>query len=531
MRVSCLVTVVMLLACSGGQSSPVDVSQPGLDAAPEATSDSAAPADVGGDWELQPQPDLAEVAPVEPTFWSEEATKVVDDLRFIQVDGKPFFALGLHVSTGLVYDGVTGPGECDKGEGVGYLDINIEKTHKAAEAGANFAFLWGYDGKTQELLNVKPKFKGRFHDGYGQVFSTDHDVYPILLNDHGEADLDGFDQAKVDEMAAAYADFMARTGKFSPENMPNLPPLEQVGHMAWHPTFRMIGTGDGSGEMLTPEQATALALTMNMMIGDTYTYVENRFDWNDPVGAIMAAGTGQKGDIGEGYDDWLATDDPDHQSMFDSGFQLAHSIRSKGMPEAVIWMWLQGYSFGDQIKQSECKGNPDDSWATGDFPPLTYLVKEATGMIAAGTTGFIFFGFPYIRMEQAETIYTFLRAFSTEAVYEPALLSPRLDLGIDTLYMGEEGYDGKGRVHAIVKWHEPSRTAFIIGANPGARETLAEFPFPWSIAKAEVLDWESAAFVPSEALVVKDKLVTFNFPIDSGAIIRVQPFVKSQPGD
>jgi len=533
MRLSALAILAVSLSCCGGTSgdgtAPADALAEAVDGTADVVGDAADGA-MAETSDLGPGDGGGDVA-VESTFWSPEATKVIDDLQFVKVEGKPFFALGLHVSTGSVYDGVTGPGECDKKAGKGYLDINIDKTHEAAGHGANFAFLWGYDDETQVLLGVEPRFKGRFHHQYGKVFAADDDVVPILLNEHGEVDLDGFDPAKVVEMEAEFADFMARTGKYSTDNMPNLPPVEQVGHMAWHPTFRMIGEGDGKGEMLTAEQATALAKTMNMMIGDTYTYVENRFDWNDPAGAIMAAGTGQKGDIGEGYDDWLAADDPDHQSMFDSGFKLADSLRTKGNPEAVVWMWLQGYSFGDSIKKSECEGKPDDSWATGGFPPLTYLVKEACSMIAAGSTGFIFFGFSYIRKEQAEVIYTFLRAFSAEDVYEPVLLSPRLDVGVDTLFLGEEGYDGKGRVHAIVKWHEASRTAFIVGANPGARETLAEFPFPWSIAKAELLDWETAAFEPSTALTSTDKVVSYTFPVDSGAIIRVLPLVEPEPAD
>ena len=239
----------------------------------------------------------------------------------------------------------------------------------------------------------------------------------------------------------------------------------------------------------------------------------------------MAAGVGQKGDIGEGYDEWLATDDPDHRGNFDSGFRLANSLRQRGKPEAVVWMWIQGYAFGSGIKHSECREDADDSWATGGFPPLRYMVKEACGMIAAGATGFIFFGFPSIQVDEAEIINTFLRAFSSEEVYGPALLSPRLDLGVDTLFMGEEGYDGEGRVHAMVKWDEASKTAFIIGANPGARETLAEFPFPWTVAGAERLDWETATFVASDAITLDDKILRFTFPVDAGEIIRVRPYL------
>jgi hypothetical protein len=473
-------------------------------------------------------PDLPGVdhrVPSEPTPYDASANVVVDDLRFIDVEGERFFALGLHASPGLTYDGVTGPGECDKAAGVGYLDINIGKTHAAAAAGANFVYLWGYKDETVEMIDVTPRFKGIFHGGYGQILPVEDDVVPILYNRYGEVDLDGFSAEKVAEMEVEFDHFIHRTGPYAVEDMPALPPVDQVGHMAWHPTWRMIGSESGDGEMLSDAEADALAQALNMMIGDTYTYIENRFDLSDPLGAIMAAGVGQKGDIGEGYDEWLAADDPDHRGNFDSGFHLANSLRQRGKPEAVVWMWIQGYAFGSGIKHSECQGEADDSWATGGFPPLRYMVKEACGMIAAGATGLIFFGFPGIQLDEAEIINTFLRAFSSAEVYGPALLSPRLDLGVDTLFMGEEGYDGEGRVHAIVKWDEATKTAFIIGANPGARETLAEFPFPWTIAGAERLDWETATFVASDAITLDDKTLRFTFPVDAGEIIRVHPYL------
>lgn len=281
-----------------------------------------------------------------------------------------------------------------------------------------------------------------------------------------------------------------------------------------------------NGEMLTSEQADGLAQALNMMIGDTYTYVENRFDLSDPAGAIMAMATGQKGDIGEGYEEWLAADDPEHRSMFDSGFQLALSLRRRAQPDAVVWMWLQGYSFGQSILHSECRGDSDDSWAAGGFPPLSYLVKEATGMIAAGATGFVFFGFPDTLPDQAEIIETFLRAFSAPEVYGPILLTPRLDLGYDTLFLGQPGHDGLGRVHAIVKWDEASKTAAVVAANPGAQSTAVELTFPWDLAGAESLDWNTAQFLPDQGVTLDRRVLRFTMPVDSGAIIRVHPLMK-----
>ena len=510
-----LMLVGLLAACStGGRSDggpELDVSVP--------ESDVSVP-----EFDVT-EPDLETIGPA-PTPYSPAATVVVDDLRFVEVDGDRFFALGLHASPGLTYDGVTGPGACDKDEGIGYLDINIGKTHEAAAAGANFVYMWGYDDETPEMIDVTPRFKGIFHDGYGQTLPVEDDVVPIVYNRFGEVELDGFDPEKVVEMNEEFEHFMARTGPYAPENMPNLPPVSQVGHMSWHPTWRMIGSEDGAGEMLSDAEADQLATATNMMIGDTYTYVENRFDRSDPGGAIMAAAMGQIGDIGEGYDEWLAEDDPDHRGYFDSGFRLAHALRTRANPDAVVWMWIQGYSFGAEIKHSECRGKSDDSWAAGGFPPLGYMVKEACSMIAAGSTGFIFFGFPKALEADAEIINRFLEAFSSEEIMEPALLSPRLDLGVDTLFMGEDGYDGKGRVHAIVKWDEASKTAFIIGANPGARETLVEFPFPWTLESAERLDWNTASFGTSDAITLDDKTLRFTYPVDSGEIIRVRPYME-----
>jgi len=512
---------VLALSCgdSGSKSTSGDV------------SDAVADASRGLETRAEAGADGPETRVADPTPWSEEATIVVDDLEFIRVDGQPFFALGFHASSGTLYDGVTGPGECDKETGVGYLDLNMDKTHAAAEAGANMVYLWGYGEDTLELLDVEPRFKGRFHDGYGEALPVEDDVVPVFHNAFGEVELDGYDEAKVLEMEEQFDQFINRTGKYSLESMPNLPPVEQVGHMAWHPTFRMIGTGDGSGEMLTPAQATALAQATNFMIGDTYTYVENRFDWNDPTEAIMAAATGQLGDKGEGYDDWLEADDPEHRGYFSSGFDLTYSLATKRHPGTVVWMWIQGYAFGDSIAKSECENKPDDSWATGDFPHPEYLRKEIAGMIAAGATGIVFFGFPKIVWDDTEIVLDIFRALSHPDVYEPALLSPRLELGLDTMFMGAEGYDGLGRAHLIVKWHEPSRTAYVIGANPGARETGVEIPFPWSLSKAELLHWDETGFGASDRLQIEDKTLAFTFKKDEGVIMRVTPVFGSSEGE
>lgn len=502
----------------------------------DAGRDTPTPADViaetvadvsGPDSTLDVPDEGIDTGPVEPTWFSAEATKVVDSDQYVTVDGNRFFALGIHASASRQYDGITGPGLCDKDTGVGYIDINVTKTHRAADEGANFVYLWGYGDRTPELLDVTPRFHGIFHSGYGTAIPVEDDVVPIVYNAFGEEDMEGYDEERIAEMSATFNEFITRTGRFSIESMPNLPPVSQVGHLAWHPTFRMSGGGDGKGEVLTDEQAAEFAKTTNMMIGDAYAWVENRYDMSDPGQAIIAMFSGQKGDIGEGYEEWLAADDPDHRSYFDSGFRLAHSLATRRNPDAVVWMWIQGYAFGRSIAADACEGEESDSWATGSFPPLWYLQKEVLSTIAAGATGIVFFGYPSTSGPEAEIIHTVFRALSFDQVYGPALLSPRLDMGDqDTMFSGEAGHDGKGRAHMAVKWDEAGRQAFIIGSNPGARATTVELEFPWSLAGAEILNWELPRFVSSDRIVIDDRTVRFTFQRDEGVIIRLTPLER-----
>ncbi len=537
----CVWSLLMVLGACGGGSG-------------DKKSDVVAPQDVAGDssaadtllpdvLDTRPDPDLAQdlnpqddgvdatelvadTTPPDPTYWSAELTQVSDDLKFIQVDGKPFFSLGLHLGTGLVYDGVTGPGLCDKDSMTGYLDINHEKHHTASEMGANMVYLWGFSEEKAKLVDVTPQFKANFTNEYGKLVPPEKDVIPIFYNGHGESDMDGYSPEKIQEMEDDFAAFMARTGKYAIENLPNLPPVDQVGHMAWHPTFRMIGNETGEGDMLPYNQVKEFAQTTNFMIGDAYTYVENRFDLSIPAEAIMAAINGQIGEKGEGYDDWVAMDDPLHAHMFSTGFDLAHSLRTNALPEAVVWMWVQGYSFGNSIAKDVCEGETQNSsWATGGFPHLDYMRKEICGMVAAGATGFIFFGFPDTRMDQAEIMFQVFKAMSHPEVYEPALLSPRLELGIDTLFLGEIGHQGTPRAHVIVKWHEATKTAYVIGSNPGGKQTTIQIPFPWTLAKAEALDWETPEFKADPALVLRDKVLEYTMPVDSGVILRITPLM------
>jgi len=260
-----------------------------------------------------------------------------------------------------------------------------------------------------------------------------------------------------------------------------------------------------------------MARTTNMMIPDTYTYAENH--WEE--GSLEALVYQQKGPKGEGYDQWLERDDPDHRHLFSDGWALAHSVATHRLPGAVVWMWLQGFSYTDAIRQTECEGRKADSWAGGAFPTDAYLIKEITSFIAAGSTGIVVFGYPGLRWPEAERIHALLRALSSPEVYGPALLSPRLDLGQDLTNTG----DG-GRAHLLVKWDDAGRRAFVIGANPGAKATEVAVEFPWTLEKAEVLDWSRAAFDEAGEVRLADKTLRYEIPKDSGFIVRVTPLQR-----
>lgn len=147
-------------------------------------------------------------------------------------------------------------------------------------------------------------------------------------------------------------------------------------------------------------------------------------------------------------------------------------------------------------------------------------------MIAAGGTGIIFFGWFYALWSDVEELNSFFRALSHPDVYEPVLTSPRLDLGVDTRYLGELGHDGRGRAHAMVKWHEASRKAFVVFANPGARATAVELPFPWSIARVERLDWDAPAFVDAPEVTLQQTSLVTTIPQDEGVIYRITPLER-----
>ena len=461
-----------------------------------------------------------------PTYWSAEDTTIVDDLNFVMVDGKPFFALGFDTGSDDFYDGQSGPGECSRETGTGFVNYQVEKNQAAAEAGANFAYIWGHGRLGEMLVAVEPPLHGIWHGSYGSTPAPENDIIPILYNAYGEEDMGNPTEANARRMADEFEQFQTRTGMYSPEAMPTLPPFEDLPWYAWHPTYRM--SGDGEGERLDKELAIEFARATNMMIGDWYTYVENRFDRSTPTGETLALIFGQKGDVGEGYDEWLEWDDPDHREFFSAAWTLTHALIERRNPEAVVWLWLQGYAFSDSIRLSECLGESNDSWATGNFPPLRYHRKEITSVIAAGGTGFIFFGWFMDRWEQLDVLLPIFEALSLPEVYGPVLTSPRLDIGVDTSHLGEAGHDGLGRIHAIVKWDELSKTAAIVASNPGAQATWLELDFPWTIEKAEILDWMKPGFVRSDEIKLYDRRVRYLLPVDDGVIIRLTPLMPSR---
>lgn len=458
--------------------------------------------------------------PIRPTYWSQESIKTINDLAFVRVNGMPFFAIGVDTKSEGPWDGVSGPNQC--ADGKGRLNNAPEMSQQAVDAGANFIYVWGVSDEVNlTMMATKPQVYGRWTDDWGIRRPKDKDTIPIIYNGGGERDMldrvhvNPFDVAS--ELAADFQDFQNRIGNYSLSVKPNLPSYEEIPWFSWHPTWRMRGAGDGTGEELTSEEANAFAMATNMMIGDSYTYVCNRFD--ERYNSL----TGQKGKQGECYNDWLTKDDPDHKEYFDAAWGLAHSIRTRSYPDTVIWMWMQGYAFDDGIGLGICENGNSDSWAMGPFPSMVYLRKEISSTIAAGGTGIIFFGYMYNRPDTAVKVRSLMRALSHKDVYDPALLSPRLDLGIDLTNYGKGG-----RAHLIAKWDQKSRQAFLIGANPGGRATTIPIDFPWTIGKAELLDWDAPGFVQSNELKVSDRRLTYTIPRDEGFIIRITPLFDPQ---
>lgn len=491
---------------------PGDAQAPDAPAGDGLLGDSAAP-----DGRVADAPE-GDTAPVPPTYWSAAATRTVDDLVFVKGAGTPIFAIGVHPSRTGAWDGITGPGGChedpETGRFVGTTNDGKEQLHKAVAAGANFVFLWGY-GSEPDYIPTDPRPYGRWYPGYGSERPVEQDVTPILVNEHGETDMEGYSPTRLAELSADFEAFRTRTGRWAPENAPNLPPYEDMPYFAWHPTFRMKGGGDGSGETFTDAEVEDYARATNMMIGDTYSYVCNR--WDSRLNWL----TGQVGETGECYDDWLSRDDPEHRGYFSAAWDLAYSLRRHANPDAVVWMWMQGHAFDDDIGGGECWNGESDLWANGPFPTLRYLRKEIASTIAAGGTGIIFFGYGYNREATAEKVRSLIRALAFDEVYGPALLSPRLDLGQDTAFLGPEG-----RAHVIVKWDAAGRRAFVIGANPGGQRTRFSLEFPWTLAGVERLDWNTPKFIAAADATLADRRLTYVAPEDEGFVLRVTPLFE-----
>jgi hypothetical protein len=526
-----LIAVTSLVACAGNGAGAEDAACQVCDTVCNScdatcpTCDVWCPApDHGG----EPEVDVIEPGdqgPVAPTYWTAAATNAVDDQQFITYKGQRIFALGIHPSTSGAWDGLAGPGECvcepDDGNPdtplpgcTGKTNDGLYSVHQAHAEGANFVYNWGYV-RDREYLNVDPGFLGVWHWSYGDledVYGPGSEPVPAVVCEHGETTLGGFRQSALDGLKADFEDFKARRGRWSRENAPRLPPYDELPWFGWHPTHHVKGGGDGSDDRFTDAEAEAFAKATNFMIADTYSYVCNR--WDDIMAIIM----GQHGPRGECYDDWLARDDPLHREYFSASWDVAHSLRRKANPDAVIWMWMQGHGFDDDIGGGACHNGESNLWAMGPFPSLRYLRKEMMSSIVAGSTGLIFFGYGYNRQPQAAKVRSLIRALAWDEVMGPALLSPRLDVAEDLTFAGEGG-----RAHLMLKWDEESRTAYVLGANPGAHTTPFEVTFPWSLAKVEILDWWTPSWLDQHDIEIADRTLRWVAPQDEGFILRVTP--------
>ncbi|MBM4388507.1 MAG: hypothetical protein FJ088_12250, partial [Deltaproteobacteria bacterium] len=60
----------------------------------------------------------------------------------------------------------------------------------------------------------------------------------------------------------------------------------------------------------------------------------------------------------------------------------------------------------------------------------------------------------------------------------------------------------------------------------GAYLTEFTIEFPWTISKAELLDWFAPKFTASGKLGVNGRKLSYEAPLDDGFIIRVTPLFK-----
>ncbi len=480
-----------------------------------------------------------------PTPFSEASTTTTEAAHYLTVpsldDGRPvrLFALGYDTHDDGPWDGVTGAGGCvrdEAGRWSGLADTARVLNERAVEAGANFAYVWSGRSK---IDTIGGRVYGIWHSRWGERPAPEEDVVPVLLNGAGETDLHpGGRDERIAELERDFSDFRTRTGRFAPEREPRLPPYADFPRFAWHPTWRIEGGGSGREERTTDAQADRLASAATMMIADSYTYVVNRYS------SLVNDFTGQRGEQGEGYEDWLAADDPEHRSYFDPAWRMiSASVGRAGQRMAdpahptVVWAWMQGHAFDDDIGRNTCTSGKSDLWARGPFPSMAYLRKEILSTVAAGGTGIVFFGYMYCRFPEAEKVRSLLRTLAHPEVYGPALLSPSLELGYDARWLGETGYDGRGRVHAKVVWDAEGRRAYVLGANPGARATRFELLLPWSVARVETLEWAEPAAAPGAeprparfvelegegAPEIVDREVRWTAPRDDGFIWRLTP--------
>ncbi len=228
---------------------------------------------------------------IEPIYYSKDKIKMKNELVFLRAKDrstdeiKNFFAIGYDSHSYGPWDGVSGENQCYKdstGKAYGYYDNAEELNLLAAQCGANFVYVWS----GEDRLSTTPKLYGRWLEQYNSMNEIEWKSIPIIYNG---VDMVSNREKSISELREKFMKFKLRVGEYSLKSPPKLPSYEIMPWFAWHPTWRIKGTGTERGEMTTSEEADAFAQSTTMMIGDSYTYVENRFDEEfNPI-------TGQRG--------------------------------------------------------------------------------------------------------------------------------------------------------------------------------------------------------------------------------------------
>ena len=103
--------------------------------------------------------------------WTDDATRIVNDLVFMQVNGTNFFGIGYDVNATGPWDGVTAPRGCSVNPVTGVLGNASEMSQLAVDAGANFAYVWSYSAlgfnNSETVMATNPQIYGRWTPGWG----------------------------------------------------------------------------------------------------------------------------------------------------------------------------------------------------------------------------------------------------------------------------------------------------------------------------------------------------------------------------